>query len=536
AALLAVIGLAALLTVPLSAWGLAATWERRWNRGATTALGVLVLLWTAGSWRTARAAAIEDLPTPGGPSHQGFEINDAVMLALPSWTELPELPPPPQPPRTKDGVAPTRIPSLFTTEPVACVPSPDARSTGEGLAVLTYLVPASAKTLERRKRSVDGRKLAAAEAVSRCVRAPAEALPQAIADQLRAEALRGPVKIDVITGVTLMRSQGFILDMLALRPGLDGICDADRCLMPWQLTADNHFIHNEPLPWIPDFRFGVSPVRLQKALGGSVPNEVLTWDRHRRRPKTRPKDERDQPLPTPEGAQEWSSFDGLLRIATVSIATEASGRPHMLARLHERRPPLSQERLRQAQDRAEDYIAAAQLEDGRFTYTLDPFTGARQTKSWNLPRQAGTTLVMCELGRDEQRTRTVAALSLEFMAQHARRPGEQDMLALVRGSDKHEAHLGSTALPAIAFLACRPRVGDAHDRLIAGLIRFLMAMQREDGSFYPIYDTKAQAVIDGPEPMYAGGQAIFAMSLAEKLALEEPDLAAAMGLPEAGEI
>jgi hypothetical protein len=68
------------------------------------------------------------------------------------------------------------------------------------------------------------------------------------------------------------------------------------------------------------------------------------------------------------------------------------------------------------------------------------------------------------------------------------------------------------------------------------MINFLLAMQREDGSFYPKLDLDSGAPIDGPEPMYAGGQAVFALSLAEKLALEQPELAAAAGLPPAEQL
>jgi hypothetical protein len=202
-----------------------------------------------------------------------------------------------------------------------------------------------------------------------------------------------------------------------------------------------------------------------------------------------------------------------------------------LLRMHQREVRLSQKRLDQAREAADIHIAKAQLKDGRFRYTLDPFTGEQETKNWNLPRQAGTTLVMCELGNDAHRTRRTASRSLNFMAKHAREAG--DLIPLIKQRRHEQADLGSTALPAIAFARCREHVGAKHDPLFAGMTRFLLAMQREDGSFYPLYDVAAGAVIDGPEPMYAGGQAVFALSLAEKLAMDEPDVAAAAGLPTA---
>lgn len=524
ALLFAVVGLVGVFIVPMALWGLASTWDPRWNRSSVVAGGVLAVIWIGGSVRTVNAARAQPLPQPSGNTY------DVVRQNLPAWEEL--KPVDLEPPETARGAVPAgeklRLPSLFTREPIACVPEIED---DQATAVLTYLVPASPETIERRNRSLHGRRLAAVEPVTRCVRAPAEALGGAIADQLRAEASRGPVKIDVLTGVAMMRSRNFVLDMFALRPGRDGICDADRCLMPWQLTAMHEFSVNEPLGWIPDFRFGVSPVRLQRALGGPISADIQTWDRHLRRPKTRKQEDRDTPLVAPEGAEGWSSFDGLLRIETLSMAVTTQGRAMELARLHEIHIELSQARLDKAREWAEAHIAAQQLPEGRFTYTLDPFTGGRRTKAWNLPRQAGTTLVLCERGKDEERTKAVADRSLSYMAQHARRSG--DAIALIRNRRSNEAQLGSTALPAISFLACRDRVGDHHDPLIAGMAALLIAMQRDDGSFYPQYDVEAGAPIDGPEPMYAGGQALFALSLAEKMAREHPEAAAAAGLPSA---
>jgi hypothetical protein len=223
-------------------------------------------------------------------------------------------------------------------------------------------------------------------------------------------------------------------------------------------------------------------------------------------------------------------LDGLTRIETLSYVVMSTGAHTSLVRMHPRELPLTARRLDYGRDLAEAHIAGAQLRSGQFRYTLDPFSGKQQNKSWNLPRQAGTTLVMCELGQNRDRTKWVATRSLEFMAKRAR-PTEGDVVALTKQSAATEADLGSTALPAIAFLSCRPHVGETHDRLIAGLARFLLTMQKPDGSFHPLLDLESGAPIDGPEPMYAGGQAIFALSLAEKLALEEPEEAAAAGFP-----
>lgn len=528
-ALIGVIGLLALFSLPLAAWGLAATWRRDHAKRALALGGLVLIAGSAGGLAQSAQARATPLPMfiDERDEPSVAVIRDALYEARAELLPTPEL----LPPIPTDAGRKRRrllVPSLATTEPVACVPDPKGE---EASAVVTYLLP-----LPEGREPDEG--MAAAEPVSRCVRAPHTELARAIIGQIRGEALRGPIKIDVLVGVAPLRSRDWILDMLALRPGLDGVCDPEHCLMPWQLIAANQFVANEPLPWIPDFRFGVSPVALRHALGFEVPLEVRRWDREQRRPKRLATlEDQGKATPKPEGAEAWLLLEELTRLETISFVFNREGRLIPLVRGHERELVLSQRRLERAKDLAERHIARAMQDDGRFRYTLDPFTGKQRSATWNLPRQAGTTLVMCELGRDEERTREVAMRSLDFMAQHGRRSGE--LLALTRSRKLTSAGLGSTALPAIAFFSCRERVGPKHDQTLAGVARFLLAMQREDGSFYPELDLETGAPIDGPEPMYAGGQAIFALSLAEKLALAEPELcdpAGPIGLPEAARL
>jgi len=541
AGLLAIVGLVALTTVPLSLWGLAATWRRSYNVGLLAALPVLLVVWTFGAQRQAAAAEATPMPVPPEAviadrsefsQFSGFVGNallETINVELGNWQSLPPVPSAGPLERGKHELRhrELRVPSLYTDEPVACVPDPAA---GEAVAVLTFLAPDEDAPAEPTTE-------APVAPVSRCVRAAPDELLSAIAAQLRAEALSAPVKIDIITAVAPLRSRQPLLDSFALRPGLDGVCDEQDCLMPWQLVALDQFILNEPLSFVPDFRYGISAVQLRVALGFDVPEEVIIWERQQRKPTFRERAiERDgAPTPKPPGADAWRLLDGLTRIETLSYVISADGVHHPLRRgrvpLFE---PLTADAHAHALALAERHIAEAQLRSGRFRYTLHPYTGRRNTKSWNLPRQAGTTLAMCELGQDERRTRAVAKRSLDYMAQHAREV--QDFRALILQPNSLDAHLGPSALPAIAFAACRARVGPVHDELIAGLARFLLTMQREDGSFYPKYDTGHELIVEGPEPMYAGGQAIFALSLVEKITLDDPAAAAAAGMPSTAEL
>ncbi|KIG11816.1 hypothetical protein DB30_02420 [Enhygromyxa salina] len=536
AGLLAVAGLVALLSVPISAWGLAATWRRSYNPGAAAAMPLLLCVWTLGALRQAENGHAEPTPLPGefdlldrnNPSVQN-DVVEALLFAelskqIEHWGVLPEVPTEGPIQKVKGGYrhAKLRVPSLFTTAPVACVPDLES---GESAAVVTYLVLS-------KKPSAKPDEIAAVEPATRCIRAaPAELIP-AIVALIESEALRAPVKIDVISGVAPLRSRVPALDMFSLRPGLDGVCDEHHCLMPWQLVALSQFTANLPLPFVPDFRVGISAVELRDALGFEVPEQVLRYDREQRNPGRLARlIESGKATERPADIEAWRLLEGLTRIETLSYMVTRNGLHTSLVRMHKREVRLSQNSLDQAREAADVHIAKAQLKDGRFRYTLDPFTGDQELNNWNLPRQAGTTLVMCELGNDARRTRRVAGLSLKFMARHAREAGE--LTPLTKRARSEQADLGSTALPAIAFARCREHIGNKHDRTFAGMTRFLLAMQRDNGSFYPLYDIAGGHIIDGPEPMYAGGQAIFALSLAEKLALDEPDAAAAAGLPSA---
>jgi hypothetical protein len=89
-------------------------------------------------------------------------------------------------------------------------------------------------------------------------------------------------------------------------------------------------------------------------------------------------------------------------------------------------------------------------------------------------------------------------------------------------------------LPAIAFLSCRDRVGDEFDETIAGMARFLLHAQRETGGFHPAIERTTGARVEGADPLFATGQAVFALTLVERMLLDEPELSARLDLPPVG--
>ena len=193
---------------------------------------------------------------------------------------------------------------------------------------------------------------------------------------------------------------------------------------------------------------------------------------------------------------------------------------------HEARA-LTAEALDQAAVLAEEHVIAAQTSTGVFRYKLAPTTGRGTSAGWALPRQAGTTLTLCEQGSDSQRAADTIARSLATMAQREHSFGGHAVLTESNTADR--ASLGGSALPLIALLRCRARAGDRHDELIGRLVRTVMALQRPTGGFRQGFMREDGAFWPGGEPLYAGGQAVMALLLAESVAATSP--AAAAQLP-----
>lgn len=369
---------------------------------------------------------------------------------------------------------PDDAPSLMTAEPVTCARAPDP-------GVVTVI-----------RTALEHDEFGRPVARSRCVQR--ETWPELVAALAPDTPLyAGPIAIDVVAGVRPLRHLAPVVDGLLLRPGLDGVCAEAKCLVPWQLLALDVFRSQTPIPVIPDLTFGVDFAVLRRAMG-------------------EPYFERGVLLGAP----------GLTRIETKSYVVDA-GEVVPLRRMREAGPALTPEGVRAAKRAAEDYIVRAQGDDGRFEYKLNPFTGQVSYRGFSLPRQAGTTLVLCELAEDRERAREVVTAALSMLATTERRMGERSALAYPVERDVETFRLGDTALAAIAFLRCRDLVGDQFDPLIGRVSRLLLAMQKPNGSFFPSYDAARGAPDPGPDPLYAVGQAVFALALLERVAGESPE-------------
>ncbi|WP_437679731.1 hypothetical protein [Sorangium sp. So ce131] len=481
AALLAIWAVVALFTLPFACWGLASTGglrPRRRPAPALAALAVFAVFVALSLGYRHHVAKADVLPILGGaPAGTGTALREALS----SFEALPE--------------PPAKAPSLMTTAPAACAAPP---APGRSTLVLTYLARAEGS--------------ARPAAATRCLQpAPGEDQVAALRGAA-AEALRAPLKIDVISAVQPLGSPGPGLVGLSLRPGLDGLCLAERCLMPWQLVALDAFNTNAPLAGVPDFRFGVDLAVLRRALGEPAP----------------PGGDRD---PVDEGALR----SGLLRIETLSYAVDREGELHLLSRIGEPGVPLTEATAQGAAAAAERYILGAQRKDGMFRYIVDPFTGRASFDGFSIARQAGTTLALCELGGGAggpeaapAALRKVVQRSLGLLATLERKADGGDAIgALVYPADSRAtvAGLNPTALSLVAFLSCRGVVDEAreaHDALLGRLARMVLATQRDDGGFAPQLDLARAAPVLGPTQLYEGGQSVLALVLLEELAARDP--------------
>jgi hypothetical protein len=357
---------------------------------------------------------------------------------------------------------PARMPPLGTSAPALCAAAPGT----SGLTLVATFVARESL-----------------QPVLRCFQAgELEALLRALRTELEAHAVRGPVELELLGSVGPVSARHGWLDAFKLRPGLDGVCDGSKCVLPWQLLFVGGFSTFRPLSFIPDLQFGVDVALLRQLVGAS----------------------------------ERGGVSGLTRIATRSFVIDlGAAKPSLvpLSRMRRREVPLTPRTLDRAERDAQGYVLGAQLPDGRFRYTLDPMTGQADTAGFNLARQAGATLVLCELG-ELKRSRRAIERSLAAFSPFVRASG--DRIALTGDPAAPLARLGESALPLVSMLACAARIKKPLPPTAAGLARLLLSLQRADGGFAPGLDLASGESLAGPDPLYAPGQAVMALVLLEQ--------------------
>jgi hypothetical protein len=442
----------ALFTLPLGAWGIAATGGLglRRARGAPLATALAALAF-------AFLLALRASAARGDDRTVGLEATPARIVEQALRREARAEPPAGRAPRSEPG-------SLFVDAPIACAVPPRE-------AAFSILAVA------RGPKGPPARICAQGGTLDDAARTLAERLG-AIGDLDHLVAA-----IDVVRELAPLSDHGPLLGAVSVRPGLDGVCADGRCLTPWLAVARQQFTTMASFPSI-QLELGATAGALRVALG----------------------------LPPAE------SFEGLDRFESEQLLL----RQGQLLRLERGRlpepPPHDAAALERGTRGALAFVIAAQEKDGRFRYLVDPHTGKTSFANFSVPRQAGTTLAVCEMAGLDRKAAGAARRSLAMLAGLERRDGDRGGIVWPKGTTR-PMPLGNTALSMIAFLACRDVVGDRHDGLIHRMGRLLLATQRESGSFAPSFVPGEGPRGEG-DPMYAEGQVVMALVLWEAMLLE----------------
>lgn len=469
AVLVAIWGLIALLTLPTALWGLGRTREV-W-RGARRTLGLL-----SSALALSTIGVIAGLAQCQGARAEPVVMRDAATDAR-TWEHL---------------VSTMVAPVVAQRNAERAGPSDDGEpSTLNHRAVIACGEPALGKQPTAVAHYVDRD----GKPRTTCTRAGTlEELAAQLAETLSARAGRGAVAIDRLTETRSLAAPGW-LSALSLRPGIDGVCLTGRCYAPWQLVAQSRFVTHSPLPFLADLKFGASLAELARALRDKAPRNAQTE-------------------PGEASLLAWSSQ---------STAVDHAGVVTPLVRMHPIDGDVTPERVFTASAAFEKHILDAQLPNGQFRYTLDPFTGKAETRELNLARQAGTLFALCDVGSSSAAVTDAARRGLQLLLEH--RLERDDTWALALTKKARTVRLGDSALPLVALLTCRKRVGDEFDVAITHLARFVVGLQRKDGSFATDYDWRRQKPITSrAEALYAPGQALLALTLLEMLVAEESHL------------
>jgi len=446
-----------LLTLPIAVWGALHTWPSRSRSLRRLGLGGSAL----------SALCVLTLPLASSAA-QAEPVNQADAALSTDLSQLLEGH------AKRDPTGPRR--SVAGAGPAVC----SSPLTAERLTVLVAYVP-------RR-----------GQAKSVCLQGSSHRAVHGQLRRLLRKARPGSTLVlDLVRAVKPLSSTFPLLDALEVRPGLDGVCEAERCLPAWQLTLSDAFSENRPLQSIPEVSFGFSSEAVRQALGSPPERAGL-------------------------------GIDGFVRIETESLSADANG-VHRLTRTRSTPPALSATGVADAVALAQQYIVGAQEADGTFRYSLDPASGAEDKATLNLPRQAGTTYALCELGNGSALKGVVQRALAAFS------PTEQQFGAISALSDGSGFGLGKSALPLLALLRCRELVGADNDRLIGQLSRLLIGMQRDNGSFFPSFDPTTKRGNGEHEVLYAAGQAVLSLVLLEQQQ-ESLKGGAAEPLPAAGKL
>ena len=183
------------------------------------------------------------------------------------------------------------------------------------------------------------------------------------------------------------------------------------------------------------------------------------------------------------------------------LVTAAGLRVTLLA--SESCPPASVAGIDAAVDRAVSWFDANELTDGRWRYAVTE--DGEVLPGYSIVRHAGVLLALHQAGAPE-----VAAPGLAWAQAHL---VEHDGWSALADGPDADIPTGATAL-LVAALVERDRAGD--DRLLRRLGRFLLVMQRPDGSVLATWDGATGRPVPGDTSPFFTGEAMWALARLEQ--------------------
>ncbi|MGE3457572.1 MAG: hypothetical protein AB7O24_20830, partial [Kofleriaceae bacterium] len=205
-------------------------------------------------------------------------------------------------------------------------------------------------------------------------------------------------------------------------------------------------------------------------------------------------------------------------------AAQRPGAPLQLVRGNTAGPALSAKTLREAALAGGRYLVDHLGSNGRYIYEVDLSTGKPPVGpggSYSMPRHAGTTYFLAELYRitrepwlREPVERAFAHLAeLMSSGRCAATLPDGSEIDCVLDKSESTASLGSTALTVVALAEYQRATGDQrYLAMTKKLARFLLYMQRPDGSFRHRYNPTTKTPNETDQLLYYSGEASLALA------------------------
>lgn len=177
-------------------------------------------------------------------------------------------------------------------------------------------------------------------------------------------------------------------------------------------------------------------------------------------------------------------------------------------------PPFTADQARAAAISAGNWIAANQVEDGRYLYEWDR-SSEEVLPGYNIVRHAGVTMSLYQLVDAGQiEFLDAAEAGLAWMIDRLVPASGPDGESLLMFSTSDQAKLGASALVTVSLAHRRLITGDmTHDETMLALGRFMQGQQLDNGAMLNLFDTTTMNPVPEETSVYSTGEALWALAM-----------------------